>query len=306
MAWPDTRRPTDALNATYGLIPYVYSARVINHVRSNLISINLVNTTWKAELTMGEKVYIPVINTEMSANTVDPSTTAAIGGNTNTAAGATTAETITIDHWKEVPVMIDDSVKRQTQVKNLLDIQADNAAYALEKSIDAQIHVLYSGLSSSLGVYGSDGQTFSDDILIAVMEGLDEAEVPRNDRALIGDPSMLADIYKIDKFMSYDYSQRPMGLESIQQGGQGGYRGMIVAYQLPVYVTNHLTAVSAGTGNYGCLLHRDAIGLAIQSAPDVEVWRAPAAHSDVVNISAMWGEDEIRDTFGRAFYTRKS
>ncbi len=305
MAWPDTRRPTDALNATYGLIPYIYSARVINHVRSNLISVNLVNTTWKAELTMGEKVYIPVINTEMSTSDVNPATTAAIG-NMNTAGGFTTTEEITVDHWKEVPVIIDDSVKRQTQVKDLLAIQADNAAYALEKAIDAQIHVLYRGLSSSLGVYGADGQTFSDDLLIAIMEGLDEAEVPRTDRALIGDPSVLADCYKIDKFMSYDYSKRPIGGENIQQGGQGGYRGMIVAYDLPVYVTNHLTAVSSGTGNYGCLLHRDAIALVIQSAPDVEPWRAHAAHSDVINISAMWGEDEIRDTFGRAFYTRKS
>ncbi len=294
-------RPSDATNTTYAAVPYIYSARVINHVRSNLISVNLVNTTWKAELSMGEKVYIPVISSEMTATTVDPTTTAAISAAMNTAAGFATAETITIDHWKEVPVMIDDSVKKQTQIKNLLDIQADNASYALEKAIDAEVHALFSGLGT---VYGSAGQTFSDDILITLMENLDEDNVPRIDRALIGDPSMLADLYKIDKYMSYDYGKRPLGMENIQQGGQGGYRGMIVSYDLPVYVTNHLTAAS--TGNYGCLLHRDAIGLVVQSAPDVESYRAPAAHSDVVNISAMWGEDELRDTFGECFYTRKA
>ena len=301
MAWPDTRRPSDALTSEF--VPERWSAQIINHVRSNLVSVNLVNTTWKAELAMGDKVYIPVISSEMSASTVDVTATTAISGNMNTSAGATTAESISIDHWKEVPVMIDDSTKRQTQAKNLLSIMADNAAYALEKAIDAEVHALFSGLSSSLGVYGADGQTFEDDLLIAIMEGLDEAEVPRTDRALVGDPSMLADLYKIDKYMSYDYGRRPVGMENIQQGGQGGYRGMIVAYDLPFYVTNHLTVYS--TGNVGCLLHRDAIGLAVQAAPDVEAYRAPVPHSDVVNISAMWGEDEIRDTFGRAFYTRK-
>ena len=117
---------------------------------------------------------------------------------------------------------------------------------------------------------------------------------------------MLGDIYKIDKYMSFDYAQAPLGQNGKSVGGTGGFVGTIVSYKLPVFVTNHLTAVSSGTGNYGCVLHKDAIGLAIQSEPSVEKYRAHAAKSDVVSISAFWGEDELRDAFGKSFYTRKA
>lgn len=295
MAWPSDRRPSDA--DTYYFIPELWATRVINHVRSYLVSKSLVNTTWKDQLAMGDKVTIPVLK-ELSTYDVDVTSTAAIPGSLNTSMGAGTA-TVTIDHWKEAPVIIDDSVKRQTQIKDLLNLEADNAAYALEKVVDSGVCALFSGLNSAVrGVYGSDGQTFTDDILIAMMEVLDEDDIPRENRSLIGDPSTLADCYKIDKFMNFDYTTKPLG-------GMDGYRGTINAYNIPFYVTNHLTA-STSIGNVGCLLHRDAIGLVIQSGPDVEKWRHPAAHSDVINISVMYGEDEIRDLFGYAFHTRKS
>jgi len=291
MAWPADRRPDDALTGEF--VKEVWSAKVIDHVRSNLCSMKVVNTNFRDQMAMGDKLWIPVM-TELTATTVDV-TTAGVFTNMNTTAG-TTAEFVTIDHWQEAPVQIDDSVKRQSQVGSLLEKMADNAAYALEKAIDAEVHALYSGLGG--GTYANaDGDTFTDDTLISLMETLDEADVPRDNRSLVGDPSMLADCYKIDKFMTYDYSKNPIGT-------QGAYRGTVVAYNLPIYITNHLTG--ATTGNYGCLLHRDAIGLIIQSMPDVEKWRAPDRHSDIVNVSAMWGEDELRDTFGKAFYTRSS
>lgn len=293
MAWPTDRRPDDALTGEF--VPEVWSARVINHVRSYLVSKNVVNTAWKAELAKGDKVWIPVM-TELTAYDVDPTTTAVID-NMNTTLG-TTAEYITIDHWKKVPVQLDDSTAKQTQVSNYLSIGADNASYALEKAIDAEVHALYSGLGTT---QGSDGQTFTDDNLIAYMQTLDEADVPRENRSLVGDPSLLANCYKIDKFMSFDYSVAPLGQDGKSVAGTGGFSGTIVAYRLPLFITNQLTAAS--TGNYACLLHRDAIGLAIQSLPSVEKYRAHAAYSNIVQIAAFWGEDELRDSFGVNFYT---
>lgn len=299
MAWPGTdRRPSDAESGEF--IPQVWSARVINHVRSYLVSAQLVNTTWKDQMAMGDKVWIPVM-TELSTYDVNPTVTTALPTSVNTSLG-TAAVYITIDHWKEAPIIVDDSVKRQTQVGNILEIGADNAAYAIEKAIDTQACALFSGLGGySSTAYGADGQTFTDDILIVLMETLDEADVPSDNRALVGDPSTLGDCFKIDKFMSYDYSKNPLG-QGAPIAGTGGYRGTIVPYQLPLYITNHLAGASVG--NFGCLLHRNAIGLVIQSGPDVEKWRHHAGHADVVNISAMWGEDELINAFGIPFYTR--
>jgi len=256
----------------------------------------VVNTTWAAMLKLGDSLKIPVM-TALTASVVDTTVTAAINATNVQTTFGTTAESITIDHWYECPVQIDDSVRVQSQVTNLLEIAADNASFALEKQIDAQVHVLFSGLGGYSGTaYGSDGQTFSDDILIALMETLDEGDVPRENRSLVGDPSTLADCYKIDKFVNYDYTRDPLG-------GQGPFKGTITQYGLPLYITNHLTATT--TGNFGALLHRDAIGLVIQDGPTVAKARVESAASDLIYIRTIWGEDELRDTFGIPFYTRK-
>lgn len=293
MAWPAEayRTPTDATTATF--VNNVFSARVINHVRSNLVAVATANTTWRDQLAKGNKVYIPVMSS-YSASAVNPQASLITTAISTNAGWGETAVYITVDQWKECPVAIDDSTAAQATVSNLLETAASNAAYALEAAIDTDVNGLYSSLTSTWA--GSDGQAFSDDILIALMEGLDEANVPRQDRALVGDPSMIADIYKIDKFMSRDYNQTTFTTD--------GFRGFINAYNLPVFSSNNLSA--ATTGNYGAVLQKEAIGVAIQSAPKVEAWREPLYHSDVVNISAFWGSDVLRSTFGAYFFTRKS
>lgn len=301
MAWPTDRRPSDAL--TGELVPELWSSRVINHVRSYLCCAQVVNTTWKDQLTKGDKVYIPV-STTVSTSTVDPTTTAKIPSSGVTTTFTTTNVSITIDYWKQAIIQIDDSVKAQTQAPAFFEQKAKDASYAIEKAIDTDVNGLFSGLYTSLGVYGSEGDPFTDDWLIAMMEVLDEADVPRTERALVGDPSVLADCYKIDKFMSYDYGKNPMG-NIPSEAGTGGYRGTVVAYNLPIYITNNLTATGT-TGSYGALLHKDAIGLVIQSAPSIEKDRSAAAASDLVYVRCLWGSDIVRDTFGYAFYTRKA
>jgi len=293
MAWPTDRRPSDAL--TGELVPEIWSAKVIDHVKSNLVCVQAVNTTWAPMLAKGDVAHIPVMTT-LSANVVDPTQTAAINSTNVQTTFTTTAETLTIDKWYEVPIQIDDSTKKQTQIAQLLESRVQSASYAIEKTIDTDINGMFSGLYTALGVYGADGQTFTDDILIAMMEVLDEADVPRENRSLIGDPSVLADCYKIDKFMNYDYTSRPLG-------GQGGYSGTIIAYNLPLLITNNLSYTT--TGGYGVLIHKEAIGLAIQSPLDIERDRVASAASDLIYVRCLWGADELRDTFGYCFYTRK-
>ncbi len=290
MAWPGEafRMPTDATTAEF--VPVIYSTKVINHVRSNLIAVQVCNTSWKEQMAKGDQILIPVMSTT-SARDVDPQTdllSAALSKGFGE-----TRETLTIGFWKENPLTIDDSTATQTQVPNLLDIMADNAAYGLEKAIDIEVNELFDDCTNTWA--GSDGQTFSDDLFITLQEGLDEGDVPRQNRSLVGDPSMVADIYKIDKFMSYDYSKKPFTTDA--------YVGTLPAYNVPVFVSNNLE--NATTGNYGILLHREAIGVVIQSAPKVERWREPKFHADVVNISAFFGVAVLRATFGAEFYTRK-
>ncbi len=290
MAWGDAayRIPTDDTSTTYHL-PVLYSTRVINHVRANLIAVATTDVTWKSQLAKGTTLYVPKMTT-LAPMDVDPQTSFLATADAKTF--LTTGTSITISYWKGNPVMIDDSTKMQTQIGNLLQLAADNAKYGLEKAIDTSVNTLYSSLTTTW--QGSDGQTFSDDILIALMEGLDEADVPRQDRALIGDPSMIADIYKVDKFMSYDYNQTVFTTDA--------YRGKINAYNLPVFCTNNL--VDAGTGNRGALLQKQAIATVLQSELKTEMFRVPQQYSDCINVSCIYGCGVVRSTFGACFYTR--
>lgn len=257
-------------------------------MKMKLVCANLVNTSYKADLKLGDKVNIPVMSA-LTAAAVDVTTTGVIT-NLNTSIG-TTAESITINKWYECPVQIDDSVRLQTMVGDMAEICARNAAYQVAKQVDTEINTLFENLSGD-SVYGSDGQTFTDDIMIALMETLDKSDVDRDNRSLIIDPSTIADIYKIDKFVRLDYQKTPV----VATGNIGQM------YGVPVYVTNNLE--DATTGSYGALLHRDAIGLVIQEGPTVRRWREETRHSTIINVDTVWGCAEIRDDHGKAFYTR--
>lgn len=284
--WPSGRYPSDI--DTYKGIPDIYSARTIDAVMNNLVSVGAVDVTWKAELAMGELLYIPVM-TSLSAAAVnlteDWGTTRQANMNTTQ---FTTAETITVDQWWECPLIIDDGSLLQTQIPNLLEKGAKRAGYEIAKKIDTEVNTQFKSLTGTW--QGTDGQTFADDLLIALMEGLDEADVPRSERSLVIDPSVLADMYRIDKFVHKDYNQTLTG-----EIGRTPYGDTIL-------MTNNLEGAS--TGNYGALLHREAIGAVIQMPPKVVRYRWEPMHSWVVNVSAIYGADVVRATFGVEFYTR--
>jgi hypothetical protein len=170
---------------------------------------------------------------------------------------------------------------------------AKSQAYVVAKQVDTDLGALFSALSSS-SVYGSDGQTFTDDIILEVMETLDESDVPTESRVIIGDPSTRVDIFKIDKFIRVDYVRNPV----VPSGKIGDIYGM------EVKITNNLTAAS--TGNYGVMMHRDAIGLVIQQSPMSQVVVEPLKHRTVIQTKVIYGVGELRDTFGKSFYTRES
>lgn len=289
MADYPTRIPSDALTGEF--VPEIWSAKVLDHVKSNLVCTQVVNTSWVEELKKGDKLWIPLLGA-LTAYIVDTGDTVFGRSEVNTAIGDTDVF-INIDKWYDCAVQIDDSVKIQTQVSGLLERVTTNAAYAIEKVIDTDVHELFDTLAAG-SIYGSDGQTFNDDIMIALMEYLDEGDVPRTDRSLVIDPSTIADIYKIDKFVRLDYQKVAVSAT--------GNIGQI--YGVPTFVTNNLE--DYGTGNIGALLHKDAIGLAIQQNMVVEKWREPARHSDMVTVSALWGADLLRSTFGKGFYTRSA
>jgi hypothetical protein len=282
--WPTSRYPSSA--ETYEQISEQWSAKVIEATKSNLVCVGAFDTTWKDQLKMGDVLHIPV-GSSLTAGAVD--VTSDYGGNMNTDWGST-AETLTIDKWYECPVQVDDGTAMQTQINDIVNRLGVRSAYEINKTVDTDVNGLFSSLTSTWA--GSDGQSFTDDLCIALMEGLDESDVDRTDRRFIIDPSVIADMFKIDKFVNRDYGMTLSG-----EIGRTPYGDTILK-------TNNLTA--ATTGNYCAYSHMTAIGIAIQKIPGVTITPWPQRHSTVVNVDTIWGSDVLRSTFGAYFYSRKS
>jgi len=286
MAYNTGSDPTLAQQITAGFNPAMFSKGAIMHTKSALVCANAVNQNWRSQLKYGHTLTIPVFS-EATTSEVTPGTRVA-GQNL-----AGTPATITIDQWRQAPVEISD----MADIENLADYMAgaqESCGFAISKYIDTTINTLFSTLSSS-SPYGNDGQTMTEDIIIAIREGLRAADVPDPEKwAVIGDASMEADMYNIEKFSNSLY-----GAAGVAQTGMIGK-----VYGMKVLITQNLT--DATSGSYGCILHPDAIGLVMQENPRSQLTRINDEFMTHITVDAIWGVAEIRDAFGKSFYTRST
>lgn len=287
MAYNDGTDPTlEELISRYW-VPTIFSKNVIDHTRSKLVVAESVNTEYRKELKVGDTVNI-AITTEPSAGNVSP------GSELGASDVTTDGTTITVNTWKGCKAEISEMAKIEDHI-GYLGKAASSLGYAVVKAVDTSLGALFSTMNNS-SVYGVDGQTINDDIIIAMMETLDEYDVPQDDRCIITDPSSKADLLKIDKFIRNDYVRNP-----VVPSGQFG-----AIYNMPVKITNNLTAVSEGTGNYGVMMHRDAEGLVIQANPYSQMIPDPKFHRIIIQTKVIYGLAVLRTYFGYPFYTRSS
>jgi hypothetical protein len=283
MAYNSGTDPTLAELITRKFIPEQFVKEALMHTMSELVTANAFTHKYQPNLRKGYKVSIPVM-TEIGATEVTP-------GTRPTAQDAsTTAVSITVDQWYQTAVDASPLIEIE-DAADYLNTAARSAAYSIDKKIDTSVGALIPSLSSS-SVYGADGQTFTDEIFRALVETLDEDDVPNSGRFIIGDPSMKSDMMDIDKFIRMDYING-----SPTTNGKFGE-----LYGAKIYITNNLTA--ATTGNYGVYAHTDAIGVVIQKGPNVKYWDLGFEFQQMIIVDAAWGAAEIRDNFGKAFYTR--
>jgi hypothetical protein len=247
----------------------------------------LVDHTWEPELKKGDTMNVGILNT-VTATEVTIGTEGVVS---DIASG--TKVQIVIDKYYEAPVVLDDMTNLQTQV-NLVAAAQEESGYAIAKKMDSTLCDLFSALGSGAGVLGTDGSAITDDVLILAVETLDEADVPEGNRSWVFDPSCKADLLKLDKFVRTDYVK-----EGVVATGKFGS-----IYNSNVYITNNLTAVSSGTGNYGAYLHKKALAIIAQEKNKVDLVKQPLKHQMTINTTALWGVKEMRDTFGVAIYTR--
>lgn len=270
---------------TNKFIAKLYSKNVLVAVKNRLVAVPVFNHTYEPEVTKGDVLYISATNT-VTATEVTIGTEGVQSNPFNT-----DPVTLTINQYFEAPITVDYMSRRQSHI-DLVGNAETESAYAISKRIDTSVCALFEGLSDDTG-YGTDGAAVTDNVLIAAVEELDEADVPEENRTWIFDPSVKADLLKIDKFVSADY----FAADVIPTGG---FRKDI--YGAPLLITNNLTVNS--TGNFAVYAHKDAIAIAISENLDVDRVDQPLKHQLVLNTTSLWGVIELRDDFGVHIKTR--
>ena len=281
--WPTTQVPA-AIDAA-GFIPEIWSKKILEAVHRRLVVAPAVNHIWEGELTYGDTMNVGI------TNTVD-ATQVTIGSEGNARDPMTGAMVpIVVNQYWEARVPLEYPARIQSQVR--LETQAQvESGYAVAKKIDDTLCILFQTLNATSAL-GTDGAAITDDVLIAAVELLDEADVPPDDRVWIFDPSSKADIMKIDKFVRTDY-----GYGDVIP--TGGFRKDV--YGSPILITNNLTVNS--TGNDGVYMHRDAIAIIAQENNRVDRVEEPLKHQVVINTTALWGVKVMRNLFGVPICTR--
>ena len=211
---------------------------------------------------------------------------------TATAKAAGTAVSIQSDTESNVAVLIDKHFEYSRLIEDITEVQAltslrqfytSDAGYALARQVDSDLHGLAVNLGDAAGTYANtnsyyvDATTgltqyaadtvtasdvFTDAGFRALIQKMDDADVPFDNRAFVIPPSLRNAIMGIDRYVSSDF----VSGQPVQNGKIGNL------YGIDVYVsTNCATseaaadnAVNANDLKAALLIHKDTFVLAEQ------------------------------------------
>lgn len=263
---------TNSTAATF--IPEIWSDEVRAQYEKSLVLANLVK---KMGMTgkKGDTINIP----------------APVRG-TATAKASGTAVSIQSDTEGNVPVLIDKHFEYSRLIEDITEVQAltslrqfytSDAGYALARQVDSDLHALgkevgneassyvndnsyYIDASTGLTAYATDQVTasdvFTDAGFRALIQKMDDADVPFDNRCFVIPPSLRNAIMGIERYVSSDF----VSGQPVQNGKIGNL------YGIDVFVsTNCATSEAAGDNSANSndlkaalLLHKDTFVLAEQ------------------------------------------
>jgi len=261
-------------------IPEIWSDEIVAAYQKNLVLANLVKKMSMAGK-KGDTIHVPK----------------PVRGSAN-AKAENTAVTVQNATEGEVQIAIDKHFEYSRLIEDITDVQAlsslrqfytEDAGYALAKQVDTDLHGLATGLGSAgstsstylnnggtffvdnsasgaLATYTADTVTtadvFTDSGFRAIIQKLDDADVPMENRCFVIPPSVRNTIMGIDRYVSSDFVNN--GQVTNGQIGQ--------LYGIDVFVSTNCPVVEAAADNtastvdsLGALLfQKDAIVMAEQ------------------------------------------
>lgn len=290
---------TNTTAATF--IPELWSDEIVAAYKKNLVLANLVNKMPMSGK-KGDVLHIPKpTRGAASAKTAETQVTLQ--------ASTETEVTVTIDKHYEYSRLIEDITEAQA-LASLRRFYTDDAGYALAKQVDDDLFTLGKSLGNGTGAswvhnnafqintstgvieaYDADGTAdigaFTDAAFRGLVQQLDDADVPMDNRALIVPPSARNTIMGIDRYMSSDFVN-----------GRGVNNGQIgQLYGIDVYVTSNAPTIESGVKG-AILFHKDAMVLAEQVSVRSQTQYKQEYLATLFTSDTLYGVEVIRPESG--------
>jgi N4-gp56 family major capsid protein len=259
-------------------IPEIWSDEIVAAYQKNLVLANLVKKMSMSGK-KGDTIHVP--------KPVRGDAHAKAEGVAVTVQNATEGEVqIAIDKHFEYSRLIEDITDVQA-LSSLRQFYTEDAGYALAKQVDTDLHSLATGLGSAgtssttylnnggtffvdatngLTTYAADTVTtadvFTDAGFRAIIQKLDDADVPMENRCFIIPPSVRNTIMGIDRYVSSDFVNN--GQVTGGQIGQLYGIDVFVSTNCPVVETAAANSASTVDSLGALLLQKDALVMAEQ------------------------------------------
>ena len=203
-------------------IPALWSARLIEFLRKNLVYVNLCNRNWEGEIkAYGDTVKIgqigiPTVKDYTKNQDIDDAED--VDG---------TQQLLVIDQQKYFNVSIDDVDNAQTNPK-LLNQFGSNASYALADVADKHVAKAYLQASST-NLIGTDASpvaltpALAYEVLVDAGVKMDEANVPKQGRYVVVPPWFVGLILKDPRFIGTGSQTADQVLYNGQVGHAAGF-----------------------------------------------------------------------------------
>lgn len=300
MAWPDQTGVTQADN----FIPELWSDEVIAAYKSNLVMAALV-TNFNHQGKKGDVLNLP-------SPTRGTATAKAAGTQVDPIQNTEGTTSITIDQHFEYSRLIEDIAAVQA-LDSLRQFYTDDAGYALATQVDTSLHdlgdLLQGGSGATkvynAGVIGGDGTTaytdgadnasaLTDAGIRAVIQTLDDANIPQRDRVLVIPPVAKNTLLGLARFTEQAFVGEVGMANSIRNGRLGN------VYGVEVFVSTQCATTTSNSNRACLLMHKSAMGLVMQVDVRLQTQYQLDYLADLLVADVLYGVGELRDNAGVA------
>ena len=309
-----------------GFIPEIWQDEIIAAYKKRLVMSNLV-TRINHQGKKGDTIHFPAPsstfrNSVASAKTTDNEVTLVNDVSTNV--------NISINKHFEYSVLLEDIASIQA-LSSMRGMYTDQAAYALARQVDFDLHVLGTGLQGGTldtspgtpaaqtlaydaAVIGGDGSTtwdstantntgngsaLTDAGIRKMIQTLDDSDIPMDERALIIPPVERKNLMGLARFTEQAF----VGEQGMNNTIRTGKIGDI--YGVPVYVSSNCPDVIATDTSTayraGMLLHKGAFAHVEQLGVRAQSQYMQQYLADLLTADTIYGVGELRNDAGVAF-----